>query len=184
MDSDPAENCIKYRRLIEILEEIFSNNEKVLVFTSWQKMTDIIVDDVMRRFGVYANRIDGRVDVKERQLIVDRFNKMDAPGVLVLNPVAGGVGLNITGANHVVHYNLEWNPAVVDQATARAYRRGQEKPVTVHRLYYINTVEDVINERLDFKRQISDTAVVGVTGQDEDYKYILDALRRTPTWTE
>ncbi len=82
IDEDPAETSVKYCRLIEIIEEIFSNNEKMLIFTSWQKMTDIIVNDVMRRFGVYVNKIDGRVGISERQTIVDKFNAMDNTGVL------------------------------------------------------------------------------------------------------
>jgi len=157
-------------RLVEIIEEIVSNNEKTLIFTSWQKMTDILVKDIGQRFGVYTDKIDGRVAIQERQSIVDGFNEMNRPGVLVLNPVAEAWGLIVAGANHVIHYNLEWNPAVVDQATARSYRRGQKKPVTVHRLYYVNTVENVISDRLEFKRSISDMAVVGVKGKDEDYQ--------------
>ena len=70
--------------------------------------------------------------------------------MLVLNPIAAGTGLNITGANHVIHYNLEWNPALEDQSSARAYRRGQEKTVFIYRLYYKGTVEEVVNERIDF----------------------------------
>ncbi len=72
--------------------------------------------------------------------------------LLALNPRAAGVGLNITAATHVVHYNLEWNPAVEDQASARAYRKGQDRPVTIHRLYYANTVEEAMNDRLTRKR--------------------------------
>jgi len=177
---DPTEASVKYCRLLEILDEIFENNEKALIFTSWQKMTDILIRDISRRFGVYTNLIDGRVAINDRQFIVDEFNKVESPGILVLNPVAGGTGLNITGANHVIHYNLEWNPAVVDQATARAYRRGQKKPVTEHRLYYLDTVEEVISQRLKFKKKVADFAVVGVKGKDDDYEYVVDALRKSP----
>jgi SNF2 family DNA or RNA helicase len=99
---------------------------------------------------------------------------------LVLNPKAGGTGLNITAANHVIHYNLEWNPALEDQASARAHRRGQELPVTVHRLFVADTVEDVVHDRMSRKRAISGTAVVGVEGRDEDYADIVGALSRSP----
>lgn len=179
-DGDLVEESVKYNRLLEILEEIFGNNQKALIFTSWTKMIDILVSDIPLRFGVFSKKIDGRVKIQDRQLIIDEFNSIETPGILVLNPIAGGVGLNITGANHVIHFNLEWNPAVVDQATARAYRKGQTKPVMVHRLFYVNTVEEVINERLELKREIADAAVVGVKGHDEDYQYIINALMRSP----
>lgn len=179
-EEDPTERSVKYNRLLEILDEIFENKQKALIFTSWKKMVDILVADIPKRFDCYSNKIDGRVKIDERQKIVDEFNDTKAPGILVLNPIAGGVGLNITGANHVVHYNLEWNPAVVDQATARAYRKGQKKPVTVHRLFFIDTVEDVINERIELKRQIADAAIVGVKGKKEEYEYIVKALQKSP----
>jgi SNF2 family DNA or RNA helicase len=99
----------------------------------------------------------------------------------VLNPRAGGAGLNITAANHDIHYNPEWNPALEDQASARAHRRGQVLPVTVHRLLVANTVEEVISERLDRKRSIAETAIVGVVGEDDDYADIIAALSRSPT---
>jgi SNF2 family DNA or RNA helicase len=88
--------------------------------------------------------------------------------------------LNITAASHVIHFNLEWNPAVEDQASARAYRLGQTKIVTIHRLFYIDTVEDVINDRLTRKRELASTAVIGTDGSDADMQDILKALRVSP----
>jgi SNF2 family DNA or RNA helicase len=99
---------------------------------------------------------------------------------LILNPRAAGTGLNIVAANHVIHYNLEWNPALEDQASARAYRRGQKKVVFVHRLYYINTVDQIINERIEYKRALSETAVVGSSGSHEDINDIMAALKMSP----
>ena len=90
------------------------------------------------------------------------------------------MGLNITAANHVIHYNLEWNPAVEDQASARAHRRGQTRPVTVHRFFYINTVEDVIDDRMKRKRELATTAIVGTDGRDQEMDDILRALRISP----
>lgn len=173
-------NFSKYQRLIEILEEIFSQSDKVLVFTSYNRMNDILVQDIAKRFGVFTSGIDGRTEIPERQKIIDRFSAEYGPALLALNPKAAGVGLNITAANHVIHYNLEWNPATEDQASARAYRRGQERPVTIHRLFLAGTVEETINDRLERKREIADSAVVGVTGKDADYQDILDALRISP----
>ena len=100
--------------------------------------------------------------------------------MLVLNPRAAGVGLNITAANHVIHYNLEWNPALEDQATARAFRRGQDKTVFVYRLYYIDTVEEVVNSKIVNKRTMSDIAVVGSEGTEDTKSLILHALGMSP----
>lgn len=171
----------KFRRLHELIEEIFSLGEKVIIFTSFTAMSDMIAGHVRQRFGAFAEVIDGRVDINERQPVIDRFSAVVGGAALILNPKAGGAGLNITAANHVIHYNPEWNPAMEDQASARAYRRGQTLPVTVHRLLLADTVEDVVDERLSRKRALSDTAVIGVEGKDEDYGDIIAALSRSPS---
>lgn len=170
----------KFQRLVQIIEEIFANGEKVLVFTSWTRMSDLIVSTVEKHFGIYAEYIDGRTPVPDRQNVVDAFSAVKGPALLALNPRAAGTGLNITAANHVIHYNLEWNPAVEDQASARAYRRGQERPVTIHRLFVVDTVEEAINQRLERKRLLADAAVIGVEGKDDDYGDIMQALQMSP----
>ncbi|MBM6995768.1 DEAD/DEAH box helicase [Paenibacillus sp. DXFW5] len=176
---DPS-RFIKYQRMLEITEEIIENNEKLIVFTSFTQMADIMVTDLTNRFGVFCDFIDGRVSVSERQAKIDAFSKESKSAILILNPRAAGAGLNITAANHVIHYNLEWNPAIEDQASARAYRRGQTRPVNIYRLFYANTVEEAINLRLDRKREISETAVVGNDGTADNYADILQALTMTP----
>ena len=100
--------------------------------------------------------------------------------MLVINPYAGGTGLNITAANHVIRYSPEWNPTIEDQASARAYRRGQTRPVTVHRFFYVNTVEEVINDRMERKRDIANTAILGIDGSDPDIADMIRALRISP----
>jgi len=177
---DPAPFSAKYRLLVEIVEELASVGEKALVFTSFSNMVDILVQDLRVRFGLHTDFVDGRVPVEERQTRVDRFNDESGPGVLVLNPVAGGTGLNIAGACHVIHYNLEWNPAIEDQATARAYRRGQTRPVFVHRLFYAHTVEEVMDSVVQRKRQLMGTAVVGTDGTDMSREELLQAIRISP----
>jgi len=178
--NDPAENWPKYQRLVEILEEIFSAGEKALIFSSYTEMADLILSDIPRRFGAaHVDWIDGRVAIPERQTKVDKFTESPNPGVLVLNPRAAGTGLNITAANHVIHYNPEWNPAVEDQASARAHRRGQTRPVTVHRLFYLGTVEEVIVDRLAAKRDLAEGAARG-TDAEPDANEILRALRCSP----
>ncbi|WP_190945162.1 DEAD/DEAH box helicase [Paenibacillus sp. UASWS1643] len=176
---DPA-RFIKYQRMLEITEEIIENKEKVIIFTSYNQMADIMVGDLSERFGVYCDFIDGRVSVSERQAKIDTFTNEVNSAILILNPRAAGAGLNITAANHVIHYNLEWNPAIEDQASARAYRRGQTRPVNIYRLFYANTVEEAINMRLDRKRELSEIAVVGNDGTADDYIDILQALTMTP----
>ena len=177
---DPAEHMPKYQRLIELLEEIFSMGEKCLIFTSYTGMTDILRQDLPRRFKVqYFNFIDGRVPVPDRQTIVDEFSASSCAGGLILNPKAAGVGLNITAANHVIHYNPEWNPAVIDQASARAYRRKQHRPVTVHQLYFVDSVEEVIVGRLGLKRGLAANAATGHTG-DATASEVMQALSISP----
>lgn len=180
---DPAEYSVKYQRFCELTEEIISLREKVIVFTSYRKMFDIFYEDVPARFSIPIDSINGETPVDERQKIVDWFNNYDGAAMLVLNPRAAGTGLNITGANHVIHYNLEWNPALEDQASARAYRRGQNKTVFVYRLFYSDTVEQIVNERIERKREISAVAVVGVDG-NTDQSDILRALELAPVLLE
>lgn len=170
----------KYRRLIEIIDEIVLNQEKVIVFTSFIMMSDILLSDIPIRFNIPAWQIDGRTPVENRQKLVDQFSEVNGPAILILNPKAAGTGLNITAANHVIHYTLEWNPAIEDQATARAFRRGQTLPVTVHRLFYPNTVEDVINDRLERKRLLAETAVVGTEATEVEAADIARAINLSP----
>lgn len=170
----------KFARLAELLFEIRCAREKVLVFTTYNAMAELIADYASRNLSVPAYVLNGGVPQEERQGLIDRFSSAAGSAVLVLNPQVGGVGLNIQAANHVIHFNLEWNPAVEDQSTARAYRRGQTLPVTVHRLFYEGTIEEVIDARVTLKRGLIDNAVEGVKGDDSD---IALALTRSPLIT-
>ena len=163
-----------------MLEEIFARDEKVIIFTSYQGMFDIFRDDIPRRFGIRIDTINGSTPVPDRQKIVDWFNNYNGCTALILNPKAAGTGLNITSANHVIHYNLEWNPALEDQASARAYRRGQVKATFIYRLYYLDTVVEIINDRLERKRDMAATAVIGADGTSADLQDIIDALQISP----
>ena len=178
---DPTEVSIKYQRFCEIAEEIINREEKIIVFTSYKNMFEIFKRDVPNRFGIQIWTINGETPVAERQEIVDKFNNLSGSAMLILNPRAAGTGLNITGANHVIHYNLEWNPALEDQSSARAYRRGQQKTVFIYRLYYTDTIEQVVNERIERKRNISSSAVIGNDGQSQDRLDILKALELIPS---
>lgn len=177
---DPSEVSVKYQRFCEITEEILCRNEKILVFTSYKKMFEIFKRDIPKRFGIPLWTINGETPVQQRQAIVDNFNELSGSAILILNPRAAGTGLNITGANHVIHYNLEWNPSLEDQSSARAYRRGQRKTVFIYRLYYKDTVEEVVNERIERKRDIANTAIVGTDGISQDRQDIIKAIHMIP----
>jgi SNF2 family DNA or RNA helicase len=178
--TDPVINMPKFARLGELLEEIFSVGEKALIFSTYNKMADITVQHLRNRFShAFVDFIDGRVPVMGRQTIVDKFTSHNGYGALILNPKAAGTGLNITAANHVIHYNPEWNPALEDQASARAYRRKQTRPVTVHHLFFANTVEEVMVDRLNFKRGLAEGAATGHQG-DMDASDMLRALAISP----
>lgn len=181
---DPLACSTKYERLVEILEEIVARDEKALLFTSFTQMSDILVADLSQRLQIPCLAIDGRTPVDERQARVDGFHDISGSALLVLNPKAAGTGLNITGANHVIHYNLEWNPAVEDQASARAFRRGQTRPVIVYRLFHASTIEEVVDERVSRKRELAEQAVVGVSGDAQDLADIVRAIELSPIRTD
>jgi len=181
--SDPLGSSMKFTRLTELLDEIFSRNEKVLIFAAFKGAVDLIAGDIRTRFNIPASAIDGRTRVELRQAIIDEFAALRGSGALVLNPRAAGAGLNIAAANHVIHYTLEWNPAVEDQATARAHRRGQTRPVTVHRLFYIDSVEEVMNGRLNRKRDLSSRALARSDEAQSPKVDILAAIQRSPVHT-
>lgn len=177
---DPYSRSVKYQRLCEILEGILETREKAIIFTSYIKMFKIFEEDLRSRYGIKIWTINGETDVNDRQSIVDEFNQYSSSAILILNPRAAGTGLNITGANHVIHYNLEWNPALEDQSSARAYRRGQLKTVFVYRLYYKDTIEQVMQQRILRKRDIAKETVVGVAGDFLDEEDLLNALTMIP----
>ena len=177
---DIYRSSIKYQRMCEIVNEIVQLKEKVILFTSYQKMFEILEKDIPARFGIPVKKINGSTSVEKRQIIIDEFTEYEGSALLILNPRAAGTGLNITAANHVIHYNLEWNPALEDQASATAYRRGQTKNVFIYRLFYENTIEQIVNERIEKKREMSDVAVVGTEGE-QNKKDLIAALVISPT---
>jgi SNF2 family DNA or RNA helicase len=171
----------KIDRLTEIIAEISTAGEKLLVFTSYTEMSDRLCDHISKRFDCPVWAINGEVKIQERQAIIDKFSSVSGLAALVINPRAGGSGLNITAANHVIMYNPEWNPALEMQSIARAYRRGQTRPVTVHYLYYANTVEESMVETSRTKRILADTAIIDNLGETPDTPRLIDALNRRPS---
>lgn len=178
-EKDPCNVSVKYQRLCEIMQNIIDCGEKALVFTSYVKMFELMKTDFINRWKIQASEINGNTPIEERQKIVDAFNASDKSEILLLNPRAAGVGLNITGANHVIHYNLEWNPSLEAQATARSYRNGQKKNVFVYRLYYQDTIEEIIQNKLDEKKDIADVTVTE-SNTIHNKKLISEILNKLP----
>ena len=145
--------------LMEILKTQFENGNKVLIFTQYVKAGNLIVEWIKKEFDIKASFIYGGQSVKERQSIVDSFQTNPNDKVLVLSLRAAGVGLNLTAANTVIHFDLWWNPAVENQATDRAYRIGQKDDVNVVRLICANTFEDKIDEIIDKKKNLAQKTV-------------------------
>jgi superfamily II DNA or RNA helicase len=144
--------------LDELLDTITAEGESVLVFTQYKQMAALLEKHLAER-GVPALFLHGATPVARREEMVDRFQRGEVP-VFLLSLKAAGTGLNLTRASHVVHYDRWWNPAVEEQATDRAYRIGQDKPVQVHKLLAEGTVEDKVAKLLEAKRALAD-AVVG-----------------------
>ncbi|MBI9075822.1 MAG: DEAD/DEAH box helicase family protein [Desulfatibacillum sp.] len=152
---DPAKSG-KFQRLREICEEIASRQEKVLVFTQFREMTDPIAAFLAEVFGREGLVLHGGTAVKKRKTLVDMFQHEDGPPFFVLSLKAGGTGLNLTAASHVIHFDRWWNPAVENQATDRAFRIGQHRNVLVHKFICRGTLEEKIDALIEEKTSLAD----------------------------
>jgi SNF2 family DNA or RNA helicase len=152
----------KLNRLLEILDGIIQgNDEKVLIFTSYRDSIDYLLQVINGEYpNSYCGVIDGRYSREDRDQIIAEFSDIKGFAVLIANPKAAGEGLNITAANHVIHFNREWNPQKENQATARSRRPGQTRTVFAHRFYYRDTIEEVISERLLEKSNLANSALM------------------------
>jgi SNF2 family DNA or RNA helicase len=157
----------KMERTLELLREAFLRGKKVLVFANFNRCGPLIREAAAELPTAYWGAINGSTPQVNRQPIVDAFATHDGPAVLVLNPRAAGTGLNITAATVVIHFTQVWNPALEKQASARAHRRGQTQPVTIYRLFYVRTVEEVMLDRTHWKSELGNEAVP-VTVRDGD----------------
>jgi hypothetical protein len=151
---DPGESG-KFRRLRELAEEIAERQEKALVFTQFREITDPLAAFLRTVFGRPGLVLHGGTAVKDRQRLVDDFQREDGPPFFVLSLKAGGSGLNLTAASHVIHFDRWWNPAVENQATDRAFRIGQKKNVLVHKFVCQGTIEDRIDALLKDKTRLA-----------------------------
>ena len=151
----------KFLRLAELCEELAARQERVLIFTQYREIIDPLADYAATLFGRTGLVLHGGTGVGERRAVVERFQADDGPPFLILSLKAGGTGLNLTGASHVIHFDRWWNPAVENQATDRAFRIGQRRNVLVHKFITRGTVEERIDAMIADKRQLADDVLGG-----------------------
>jgi non-specific serine/threonine protein kinase len=151
----------KWARLRDIAEVIAAKQEKMLVFTQFREVIAPLETFLGSIFGRPGLVLHGETEVKKRKEVVRRFQEDEAVGFFVLSLKAGGAGLNLTAASHVVHFDRWWNPAVENQATDRAFRIGQTRNVLVHKFVCRGTVEEKIDQLIESKRQLSTDLLEG-----------------------
>ena len=181
-DYDP-QGSGKFLRLAGLCEEIAARQEKVLVFTQFKEITAPLEHFLAGQFKRPGLVLHGETSVKARQSLVERFQREDGPPFFILSLKAGGTGLTLTEAAHVIHFDRWWNPAVENQATDRAYRIGQKKNVLVHKFVCRGTVEEKIDQMLLDKRELaggvlSDGSEVPLTEMSD--KALLDFVALDP----
>ena len=157
---DPGDSG-KIGRLRELCEPIAARQEKVLVFTQFREMTGPLSSFLAEVFGRPGLVLHGETAVGKRAGLVADFQREDGPPFFVLSLKAGGTGLNLTAASHVIHFDRWWNPAVENQATDRAYRIGQKKNVLVHKFVCRGTIEEKIDALIEAKKGLSDEVLSG-----------------------
>ncbi|MBV9622824.1 MAG: DEAD/DEAH box helicase [Acidobacteria bacterium] len=155
------EDSGKWARLRDIAEVIAAKQEKVLIFTQFREITRPLADFLGSIFQTPGLILHGETEVGKRQQLVRRFQEDESVAFFVLSLKAGGAGLNLTAASHVVHFDRWWNPAVENQATDRAFRIGQTKNVLVHKFLCRGTVEEKIEQLIESKRQLSKDLLEG-----------------------
>jgi len=163
----------KFERLSEICEELAERQEKVLIFTQFAEIIPQLqsfLEGIFKKRGLILH---GGTSIKERQNLVDEFQSPTGPPFFILSLKAGGTGLTLTEASHVIHFDRGWNPAVENQATDRAFRIGQKKAVQVHKFISVGTIEEKIDAIIESKKKlaseiISDSADMAFTELPSD----------------
>jgi non-specific serine/threonine protein kinase len=145
----------KFSELRRLCEDIRQKQEKVLVFSQFQTICDPLCEFLTEVFGRPGLVLTGKTSPKNRSKLVSEFQEPLGPSFFVISVKAGGTGLNLTEACHVVHFDRWWNPAIEDQATDRAFRIGQKQNVLVHRFVTSGTLEERIDDLIQSKKSIS-----------------------------
>lgn len=170
----------KLERLLDMVKELRAEDERCLIFTQYVGMGKMLQAVLQQELGEPVLYLNGSTSKQARDRMIERFqtpapsaedgstrpdtSPSDQPNVFILSLKAGGVGLNLTAANHVFHFDRWWNPAVENQATDRAYRMGQTRDVQVHKFIALGTLEERIDEMLENKQQLSDNVISSSEG--------------------
>ncbi|WP_411348703.1 DEAD/DEAH box helicase [Paenibacillus sp. WLX2291] len=172
----------KLERLVEMVRELRAEGEKCLIFTQYIGMGQIIQKVLSEDMNESVLYLNGSTSKTARDRMIEQFQSPGEPNIFILSLKAGGVGLNLTAANHVFHVDRWWNPAVENQATDRAYRMGQQRDVQVHKFISLGTLEERIDEMLESKQQLSNniisTSEGWITELSNDELQSLFSLRR------
>ena len=169
----------KFEVLRTLCETIYEKRERLLLFTQYKEIIPYLKAYLEEIFGGEGLVIHGGVPARSRQKLVERFNGEDYVPFMILSLKAGGTGLNLTAANHVIHFDRWWNPAVENQATDRAYRIGQDKSVIVHKFVAKGTIEERIDAMIASKVELAENVIGGgenwITELDD--KALMDLMR-------
>jgi len=150
----------KLVRLEEMLEELLAEGDKALIFTQFAEMGGMLRNHLRETFGCETLFLCGGTTKKQRDAMIQRFqDDRRGPPLFILSLKAGGLGINLTAANHVFHFDRWWNPAVENQATDRAFRIGQKKNVQVHKFVCLGTLEERIDEMIERKKELTESIV-------------------------
>ncbi|MCX9073755.1 MAG: DEAD/DEAH box helicase, partial [Candidatus Methanoperedens sp.] len=172
----------KLNRITEMLEEVLAEGDAALIFTQFAEMGGMLKNHFQTVFGQEVLFLHGGIPQKQRDQMVMRFSEKNGPHIFILSLKAGGVGLNLTRASHVFHFDRWWNPAVENQATDRAFRIGQTKNVQVHKFLCDGTLEERIDEMIEDKKALAEN-IIGtgegwLTEMNKEQLRELFALRR------
>ncbi|MFM7405545.1 MAG: DEAD/DEAH box helicase [Cuspidothrix sp.] len=166
----------KLQRLEEILDEVMAAKDRALIFTQFAEWGKLLKPHLEKQLGREIFFLYGSTSKKQREEMIDRFqHDPQGPPIMILSLKAGGVGLNLTRANHVFHFDRWWNPAVENQATDRVFRIGQTRNVQVHKFVCTGTLEEKINDMIESKKQLAEQVVGG--GEDWLTEMDTDQLR-------
>jgi SNF2 family DNA or RNA helicase len=172
----------KLERLEDLTTEMIENDDRALIFTQYTSMADLIRQYLQNRLGRPVLYLHGGTTKQQRDEMVEEFQSPDGPPFFLLSLRAGGTGLTLTAATHVIHYDRWWNPAVEDQATDRTYRIGQTDDVQVHKLICEGTVEEAIDQTIEQKRELADQVLAD--GEEWITELSTDDLRDLVTLSE
>lgn len=172
----------KLERLVAMVGELRDEGDSCLIFTQYVSMGKLLADILQAERDEPVLYLNGSTPKQERDKMIDTFQAAGGPGIFILSLKAGGVGLNLTAANHVFHFDRWWNPAVENQATDRAYRMGQKRNVQVHKFISLGTLEEKIDEMLESKMSLSEnvisTSEAWITELSNEELHDLFALRK------